>query len=135
MAEEPTRYEEIRARITGRYERRKTFLTEGGGLLTATIVLLVLWFSTEPSARMSSLLFFLVCGGMFLGFLEQLVNFVMGELADRAVERAIEREREHQLALVEKAKHDDLHYLHLSDDGELVDMAEADAHKAKREEF
>ena len=138
MAEEPAHYAEIRARISERYQRRKTFITEGGGFLLGGIVVLILWLVTIPEQRtMNPFVFLAICGGMFVGFLEKLVNLVLGELEDRAVEQAIEREREHQLVLAEKTKNDDLRYVRLSGDGELVEMDEfeADARKAKREEF
>src|SRR5262245_27639556 len=121
MPEEPSPYEEIRQRVEKRFQRRKSFITDIGMMLLIGGGIWLVWLFTDPSARISALWPLLISGGLFLAGFDQIVGLIMGEFEDRALQREIEREREFQLGLTEKAKREDSPYLQLTDDGELVE--------------
>jgi hypothetical protein len=132
MPEEPSPYDEIRKRVEKRFKRRTSFITDAGMMLLTGTVLSFLWLNTDPTARVSPVIMLILVGGLTLAFFDKLVNYVMGELQDRAIQREIEREREYQLGVSEKAKRDDARALRLSDDGELIEFEESSSGNGKR---
>lgn len=118
---EEDNYESIRQRVGARYKRRKKLLSDILITLTITAIMWVAWISTDPVRRMGAPVLLLLNGVILLVLIRTFAGFVLSEMEERAVLREIEREREWQLSLYEKAKNDE-RLVRLSHDGELVEM-------------
>lgn len=108
-------YDEIRQRITKRYENRTQFV---GHLVGFPIVNALIWsgiFGGWMVLRWISV-------AWFLGLAIHFVNFMMLEARERAIERAIQAEREWMAG--EKPKRDSR--IHLTEDGELEEVNDDD---------
>jgi len=114
---------EIRQRITKRYENRSEFYGHLAGFIVFNAIL---WFGLNPSG-FGYTVAMLITGGWGLGLAVHFINFVMKEARENAIEKAIEREREWRGYAPEsemKRKRDRL--TRLTDDGELVEIVEDD---------
>lgn len=121
MGENYDPYDEIRKRIEARYKRRQSSFSSLAVIIVFLAIPWGLWLSTDPQARMSVIPLAIITALMSIPLVEEIVKLVMGELKDRAVDRAIERERSFELMLhgYEKPKRD--LQMRLSDEGELLD--------------
>lgn len=119
MMTEPN-YDEIRKRITKRYENRAEFFIH---LVSFVIINALLW--SELVFRRGWLMTGFT-GLWFIGLVAHFINFLTYEARERAIERAIERERGwmSDSGSSPKLKRDS--YARLSDDGELVEIVDAD---------
>lgn len=127
MSLEPD-YDEIRRRIKKRYDNRVEFISHIVSFLGAN---LVLWGVLQPQYGWYTLAS-LAMGGWFIGVLCHAVVFWGKEAQERAIERAIEREREFRSQNPEayiKPKRD---RLSLTADGELLDVIDEDESLAKK---
>lgn len=122
MKEDPV-YAEIRRSITKRYANRTEFF----GHLTAFLVINALaWLILRPTGELVVIIMLLISGGWLAGLLIHMVNFLMTEGRERAIEAAIDRERARrgEVPLAEyKRKRD---RLTLTDDGEVLEVIEDD---------
>ena len=119
-------YEEIRKRITNRYNNRAEFFSH---LVAYLVVNGVLWMFLQPSGT-----WFTIAGifsGLWgMGVVIHFIQYVMKEAQERAIEREIERERAWRRGSGElqdgemKRKRD---RLTLNHDGELMEIVEDDA--------
>ncbi len=114
-------YNEIRKRVSQRYENRTQF---AGHLASFIILNGLLWTGLLGISHGWLLTAF--TGLWFLGLVIHFVNFVLTEARERAIERAIERERAWVSGEVtgEKPKRDPR--TRLSDDGELLEVIDDD---------
>jgi hypothetical protein len=113
-------YDEIRRRITKRYENRAEFFIH---LVTFVIINALLW--SELVFRRGWLLTAFTAL-WFIGLVAHFINFLMSEARERAIELAIEREHYwgSNSGDGRKLKRDS--YTRLSDDGELIDVVDDD---------
>lgn len=124
-------YEEIRTRITRRYNNRSEFLSH---LVAFIVINGIVWGILDPGG-----LFFTIAAvglGLWgMGLVIHAVQFVMKEAQENAIEKAIERERAWRrnggdLSDGEiKRKRE---RLTLNHDGELMDIVEDDMPVSKR---
>lgn len=130
MSGDSTYEKEIRKRITRRYENRTQFF---GNLVSFMIFNAILWSVFQPQAFWA-VVAAIITGGWFLGLSIHLVNFWMTEARERAIEKAIEREREWRGGYIPegelKLKRERL--IEISDDGELVEVIEDEYPQASR---
>lgn len=123
----PDYEQEIRQRITKRYENRTQFY---GHLIGFIAVNGFLWGVLQPSG-FGSTLSILITGGWTLGILIHFVNFLFTESRENAIEKAIERERQWRgergdVVVVPEAemKRKRERLSDLADDGELIEIVE-----------
>ncbi len=124
-------YDEIRKRITSRYNNRAEFISH---LVAFVAVNGIVWFVLNLSGIFVTIAnIILVLWGM--GLVIHAVQFGTKEAQERAIEKAIERERSWQ------RNHDELpereikrkrDRLTLNHDGELMDIVEEDLPVSKR---
>ena len=128
MAEDQNVYEEIRKRVHKRYKRRVDFAESVMVFVAVNVIMWLLWAFTDYEARISVLVPLIVSGISAAMMTSEVVSFVLGEAEERAIQREIEVERQwrREASNSEKAKRDDAAYMRLSDDGELVDVADYD---------
>ncbi len=122
MKEDPV-YAEIRRSITKRYASRAEFF---GHLIAFIVINALAWFILRPSEGLLLIVMLLISGGWLVGLLIHMVNYIMTEARERAIEAAIDRERARrgQVPLAEyKRKRD---RLTLTGDGELLEIIEDD---------
>jgi hypothetical protein len=121
-------HEAIRRRIEAQFRRRARFITHAILFLFANVLVWIDFinkWSIPPdyyypgyhsNADLGGHLFFTVFWGMFL--LLHFVHYRMSEARDRAVEEAVQREREWQARAAERDYAE--RAVRLSDDGELI---------------
>ncbi len=129
MSSDP-RYNEIRTRITRRYDNLIEFFSH----LVAYVVVAVLVFGVwRPEAGWGTLAQ-VVMGLWFMGLMIHAVQFVLKEARERAIEKAIERENQWRRANWVDADEQPAprSVAHLSDDGELIDINDEPRSKRKR---
>jgi uncharacterized membrane protein len=122
MKEDPV-YAEIRRSITKRYANRTEFF---GHLVAFIAINLLGWLILRPTEGIGLIIMLLASGGWLAGLLIHMVNFIMTEGRERAIEVAIDRERARrgEAPLAEyKRKRD---RLTLTDDGEVLEVIEDD---------
>jgi hypothetical protein len=110
-------YDEIRKRITKRYENRAEFF---GHLVAFITINALAWFIFPSSGVLVAF-----TALWFMGVVIHFINFVLTEARERAIEQAIERERRWvngSLSADEKPKRD--RRTRLTDDGELWEVVE-----------
>ena len=90
MSDETSYEKEIRRRITKRYENRTQFFAHLAGFIVFNAVI---WFGLNPQG-LGLAVMTIVTGGWALGMTIHFVNFIMTESRERAIEKAIERERQ-----------------------------------------
>jgi len=116
-------YDEIRRRITKRYEGRAQFF---GHLVTFMVINALLWIGLQPDGFWETVLI-AFSGLWFVGLAIHGVNFLLAEMRERAIEKAIERERLfHDDTRLEKSKRKRDATARLSLDGELLDVVDDD---------
>ncbi len=114
MADDPI-YHEIRRRITKRYANRAEFFSH---LVSFVVVNLAIWsLLTNQLREWALLLPVQICAGLWLmGLLVHATQFLLVEMRERAIEKAIERERDWRTAMPYTPERD---LSHLAEDGEL----------------
>ncbi len=124
-------YEEIRSRITRRYNNRTEFFSH---LVAFTIINGIVWGILRPSD-----LFFtiaaIVMGLWGTGFVIHAVQFLMKEAQEKAIEKEIEREREWRRSYDTLPDAEIKHKrdrLTLNHDGELMDIVEEEVPVRRR---
>ena len=124
-------YDEIRRRITKRYDNRTEFFSHLIAFLAFNGLGWMLWLGTPYEARSGVLgvLLLITSVGWLVGLLIHMVMFLMNEARERAIEQAIERERE-WVSMGEKPKRDRL--TRLSEDGELMDVMDEEVETPKK---
>lgn len=127
MADDPI-YQEIRRRITKRYANRAEFFSH---LISFVVVNLIVWSFLGGQLRDWGLMLpAQLCAGLwFMGLLIHASQFLMTEMRERAIEKAIERERDWKAAIPYR---EDVDISHLTDDGELQTDYYETAPKRKR---
>ena len=130
---EPT-YDEIRQRITNRYNNRIGFYSHLVAFLIINGAAWGLWLGTPEPARSGilSVLLLISSVGWLVGMLIHAIIFGLMEARERAIERAIDAEREWSTG--EKPKRDTR--VRLTVDGELkavVDNDEVDYERNRRQ--
>jgi hypothetical protein len=122
---EKTYYDEIRRRITKRYEARAQFY---GHLVSFLIINVLLWTLLQPPQIGLGRTLLLGFSSLWtVGLAIHAVNFLFSEMRERAIEKAIERERQFQgtpLQAKGKRKRDAI--ARLSADGELLEVVDDD---------
>ena len=122
MTEDKVNEEAIRKRITKRYDNRSEFF---GHLIAFVVVNGLLWGALQPQNFWYTLS--LIFSGLWgMGLAIHFVMFLTNEAKERAIEKAIERERglrsDQQQERISR----------LSDDGEIEIVYEDDAPPAKK---
>ena len=119
-------YAEIRKRITNRYNNRAEFYSH---LVAYLIVNGIIWILLQPEGTWFTLM--AIFSGLWgMGLVIHLIQYVMKEAQERAIEKEIERERAWRRNMGEiqegeiKRKRD---RLTLNHDGELMEIVEDDA--------
>lgn len=111
-------YKEIRERVERLYNARKEILIH---TVVFVIINLLMWFGWRFSGLynyVSMIWLLLISGGWGVGYLAHLIDYLMKEATERAVQQAVDRERAWQSGtLDEKPKRDQ--HARLSADGEL----------------
>ncbi len=117
-------YNDIRRRITHRYNNRMAFFSHLIAFLVSNGFGWLLWIATPGDVRSGilSVLLVLVSVGWLIGMSIHGVIYAMMEARERAIERAIAEERGWTNG--EKPKRDP--HFHLTEDGELEEMADDD---------
>ena len=117
-------YNDIRKRITERYNNRIGFFSHLVAFLVSNGFGWLLWLAT-PSPTRSGILgvvLLLVSIGWLIGISIHAIIYLMMEARERAIERAIQEERAWTNG--EKPKRDPR--VHLTEDGELEEIADED---------
>lgn len=113
---------EIRNRITTRYNNRSEFF---GHLIAFVVFNLLLWFGLQPQDGWHTVAtIFTALWGM--GIAIHFVQFITTEARERAIEQAIERERQW------RGVHNDDRLSRLTDDGEIEVVYEQELPQRKR---
>lgn len=116
-------YDEIRRRITKRYEGRAQFF---GHLVAFLVINALLWIGLQPDGFWETVLI-AFSGLWFVGVAIHGVNFMLSEMRERAIDKAIERERQFEGgSRQEKSKRKRDAVTRLSADGELLDVVDDD---------
>lgn len=124
-------YAEIRQRITNRYNNRAEFYSHLVAFLVSNGIL---WVLVSPSGTWFTIAA-VVMGLWFMGLLVHFIQYLMKETQERAIEHAIEREREWRRSSNDvperdlKRKRD---RLKLSPDGELMEIVDDEAPRSNR---
>jgi hypothetical protein len=119
-------YEEIRKRITNKYNNRGEFFSHLVAFLVANGIL---WFVLQPGGTWYTVAG-IFSGLWFMGLVIHFIQYWMKEAQERTIEREIQREREWRRGTGEisegeiKRKRD---RLTLNHDGELMEIVEDDA--------
>jgi hypothetical protein len=119
-------YEEIRKRITNRYNNRAEFFSH---LVAFVVANAVIWGLLDPQGTWFTVVG-IFSGLWFMGLVIHFIQYMMKEAQERAIEKEIERERAWRRGSVElqegeiKRKRD---RLTLNHDGELMEIVEDDA--------
>ncbi len=119
-------YEEIRKRITNRYNNRAEFFSHFVAFMVANGLV---WGVLKPEFGWFTFAA-VVMGLWFMGLVIHFIQYLMKEAQERAIEREIERERAWRRSTGEmqegeiKRKRD---RLTLNHDGELMEIVEDDA--------
>jgi hypothetical protein len=108
-------YDDIRQRITKRYENRTEFF---GHLVGFLVINGLIWSGALGGWPVLNC----ISAAWFLGLAMHFVNFVMAEARERAIERAIQEARTWTSS--EKPKRDPRVYL--TEDGELEEITDDD---------
>lgn len=122
MKEDPV-YAEIRRSITKRYANRTEFF---GHLIAFIVINGLAWLILRPTEGIFLIIMLIASGGWLAGLLIHMVNYIMTESRERAIEAAIDRERARrgEVPLADyKRKRD---RLTLTDDGEVLEVIEDD---------
>jgi hypothetical protein len=124
-------YEEIRKRITNRYNNRAEFFSHLVAFLVANGIV---WILLAPSGTWFTIAAIVMgCWGM--GVLIHIIQYLTKEAQERAIEKAIERERAWRENIGQmqegeiKRKRD---RLTLNHDGELMEIVEDEAPRSRR---
>lgn len=123
---EKTYYDEIRRRITKRYEARAQFY---GHLVSFLIINVLLWTLLQPPQIGLGRTLLLGFSSLWtVGLAIHAVNFLFSEMRERAIEKAIERERQFQGTIPpqQKSKRKRDAITRLSADGELMEVVDDD---------
>lgn len=124
-------YEEIRKRISNKYNNRAEFFSHLVAFLVANGIL---WFVLQPSGTWYTIAG-IFTGLWFMGLVIHFIQYWMKEAQERAIEKEIQREREWRRGAGEmvegeiKRKRD---RLTLNHDGELMEIVEDDAPMNRR---
>jgi hypothetical protein len=126
MSEQNPNYDQIRRRITHRYNNRIAFYSHLVAFLIVNGLGWLLWLGTAAEARSGvlSVLLLLTTGGWLVGMLIHAVIYGLTEARERAIERTIQEEREWQTGNMEKPKRDP--HMRLTEDGELEAVEDDD---------
>ena len=117
-------YNDIRKRITHRYNNRIAFFSHLTAFLVSNGSGWMLWLGTPENVRSNVLgvLLLVVSVGWLIGMSIHAIIYLMMEARERAIERAIQEE--HAWTSGEKPKRDPRVYL--TEDGELEEIADED---------
>lgn len=118
-------YQEIRRRIEKRYDNRSGFYIHLAVFLIVNLGIWIAWLFTDPLARMNPVLPLLVTLGWGAGFIAHMIDFIMAEARENAIEKAIERERGWLMEDADARKRK-RGAARLSSDGEILDIIEDD---------
>jgi len=124
-------YDEIRKRITSRYNNRAEFFSH---LVAFVVANVVIWSLLDPQGTWFTIVG-IFSGLWFMGLVIHFIQYMMKEAQERAIEKEIERERAWRRSTGEmpegeiKRKRD---RLTLNHDGELMEIVEDDAPLTKR---
>lgn len=111
-------YEEIRRRIERRYNARKEILIHTVVFVIINFLIWAAWRFTGLQMSISLVWPLLITGGWGAGYIAHLIDYLMKGASERAIEKAVERERAwRDGTLDEKPKRDQR--ARLSADGEL----------------
>jgi hypothetical protein len=122
MSATPPDFDEIRKRIEKRYDQRAEMLSHTIAFVVVNGFVWGAWLLTDPLARMTAVIPAALTILWFVGFAIHGVQYLTAEARERAIEQALEREREWYYQGEHKAKRDRL--TRLTDDGELVEVVE-----------
>lgn len=123
-------YDDIRKRITERYNNRMAFFSHFVAFLVSNGFGWSLWFMTPESVRSGILgvLLLLISVGWLIGMSIHAIIYLMMEAREHAIERAIQDERAWSNG--EKPKRDPL--MRLTEDGELEELTDDDELESPR---
>jgi hypothetical protein len=111
-------YEEIRKRITTRYENRMQYIAH---MIPYLAINALIWSGALGGWQMLDW----ISAAWSLGFAISTIRFLMTEARERAIDRAIQEEREWQTGNMEKPKRDP--HMRLTEDGEIEAVEDDDS--------
>ncbi len=111
-------YKEIRKRVERLYNARKDIFIHTAVFVIINVMMWFAWAFTDLKIHFSMMWPLLVSGGWGAGYIGHLIDYLMKEASEKAVQREIERERAWRAGtLDEKPKREE--FARLSADGEL----------------
>lgn len=130
MSEDQNDYREIRKRVERLYNARKDIIIHTAVFVIINVVMWFAWRFTDFGQSFSVVWPLLVTGGWGAGYIAHLIDYLMKEASEKAVQREIERERAWRAGtLDEKPKRD---HARLTEDGELEIIQDEDDYAPRR---
>lgn len=118
MSEDQNDYREIRKRVERLYDARKDIFIHTAVFVIINLLMWAVWAFTDLKIHFPMVWPLLVSGGWGAGYIAHLIDYLMKEAKEKAVQREIERERAWRAGtLDEKPKRDQR--ARLTEDGEL----------------
>ncbi len=125
MPKEPDYEKEIRKRITRRYDNRKEFFGHLAAFLAFNGLMWGYFHPTDAGYTIA----IIITGLWGMGILIHAVQYITTEASERAIEKAIERERQYRAGYYvpePEMKRKRQRLSDLADDGELIEVVEDD---------